>query len=200
MMSTSSAECEQEYGIPYGDYSIKADMEYINSVCFAKKFDRITENKYVNETLLQCARNAIEHRNGTLCEDMYIINGNTGKIMASRIDMKAERGISHNEEIDNAIIIALEKNIPIIAFHSHPEGYPPSIDDFNAAYDYGYTLGVVAGHNGQIYVYSNELGTVDNADDIQTIIVSAYSRGYDVDRAYREAYNEIGFTYRTEKG
>ena len=199
-VNTISAEREQEYGVPYGDDSIYADMNYINSTEFANKFKSITQNKAVNETLLKCARNAITHRNGTLYEDMYIINGNTGEIMAQRLDMTLKQGISHNNEIDDAILSALERNIPIIAFHSHPEGFPPSVDDFNAAYDYGYTLGVVAGHNGQVYVYSNEIGTVDNAEIIQSNIVFSYSGGYDVDRAYREAYNEIGFTYRIEKG
>lgn len=198
-VSTISAEREQEYGVPYGADAVNADMEYINSEEFAKKFKNITENKAVNETLLQCARNAIAHRNGTLYEDMYLINGNTGEIMARRLDMTAKQGISHNDEIDNAILTALEKNIPIIAFHSHPEGYPPSVDDFNAAYDYGYTLAVVAGHNGQVYIYTNEVGSFDNIEDIQIHIKSAYEGGYDVDRAYLEAYDEIGLTYRIAK-
>ena len=62
-MSTISAEREQEYGVPYGEYAVNADMDYINSNGFAKKFDRITDNKAVNKTLLDCARNAISHRN-----------------------------------------------------------------------------------------------------------------------------------------
>lgn len=40
-MSTISAEREQEYGVPYGEYAVNADMDYINSNGFAKKFDRI---------------------------------------------------------------------------------------------------------------------------------------------------------------
>lgn len=113
--------------------------------------------------------------------------------------MKVESGISHSDEIDDAILNAHENNVPIIAFHSHPEGFPPSIDDFNAAYDYGYTLAVVAGHNGQVYIYSNEVGSFDNVEDIQIHIKSAYEGGYDVDRAYLEAYDEIGLTYRIAK-
>lgn len=198
-MSTISAEREQEYNVPYGDYSINADMDYINSDKFANKFKSITENRAVNKTLLQCARNAIAHRNGTLYEDMYLINGNTGEIMARRIDMTAKQGITHNDEIDDAILNALERNIPIIAFHSHPEGYPPSVDDFNAAYDYGYSLAVVAGHNGQVYTYTNETGSVDNADDIQLLIASAYNGGCDVDRAHLEIYAQFGFTYQIMK-
>lgn len=95
-MSTISAEREQEYGVPYGKYAVNADMEYINSDKFANKFNCITENKAVNETLLQCARNAIAHRNGTLYEDMYLINGYTGEIMAEQLNSDCEHGIFYN--------------------------------------------------------------------------------------------------------
>lgn len=99
-MSTISAEREQEYGVPYGKYAVNADMNYINSKEFAKKFDRITENKAVNETLLKCACNAIAHRNGTLYEDMYLINGNTGEIMAEQLNSECENGITYNDSIE----------------------------------------------------------------------------------------------------
>lgn len=194
-MNTISAECEQEYGIPYGEDAVNADMRYINSEKFAEKFKSVTENKSVNEALLQCARSAIAHRTGTLYEDMYIINGITGEIMAEQLDTPTEHGISHSSAVNAAIAEAHRMNIPIIAFHSHPEGFPPSIDDFNSAFRYGYSLGVIAGHNGQVYVYSNETGFFNNADDVQTNIAAAYLRGYDTDRAYRESYDEIGFSY-----
>lgn len=194
------SEREQEYGVPYGEYAINADMEYILSDEFGKKFKNITENKAVNETLLQCARNAIYHRNGTLFEDMYLINGNTGEIMGEQLDSQCERGIIYNESIKSAIAKAQENKIPLIAFHSHPEGYPPSIDDFNKAYINNYHVGVIAGHNGQVYVYSNKIGSFDNVYDIQSNIAFLCSGGYDVDRAHHIVYGEIGVNYYIAKG
>lgn len=194
-MSTISAEREQEYGVPYGKYAVNADMRYINSEEYARKFKNITETEAVNEALLRCARNAIAHRDGTLFEDMYLINGETGEIMAEQLSSECEHGIFYNESIRAAILKAQVENIPLIAFHSHPEGFPPSVDDFNKAYINGYSVGIIAGHNGQIYIYSNDIGVFDNVEGVQANIGSAYRRGYDVDRAYREAYDEIGFVY-----
>lgn len=194
------AEMEEEYGVPYGEDAATADMAYINSEKFAKKFERITKNKLVNRTLLECSRKAIAHRNGTLYEDMYLINGISGEIMAEQLNSDYEKGITYNDGIKAAIVKAKVEQIPLIAFHSHPEGYPPSIEDFNKAYDNNYSLGVVVGHNGQVYVYENSDNVVDNPNDVQALIVSSYSRGYDVDRAYKEAYAEVGLAYRIVKG
>lgn len=194
-MSTISAEREQEYGIPYGKYAVNADMNYINSERFARKFDGITENKAVNATLLKCARSAIAHRNGTLYEDMYLIDGDTGEIMAQQLNSECEQGVFYNGDIRAAIAKAKAENIPLIAFHSHPEGYPPSVDDFNKAFENNYFLAVIAGHNGQVYVYYPPKEYIDNADNIQFIIVTTYNGGADIDRAYREAFEECDLKY-----
>lgn len=194
-MSTISAEREQEYGVPYGKYAVNADMDYINSKKFAEKFDRITENKVVNETLLKCARNAIAHRNGTLYEDMYLINGSTGEIMAEQLNSECENGITYNDSIKAALVKAVAENIPLIAFHSRPEGYPPSIEDFNKAYENNYSLGVVAGHNGQIYVYNAPDIFVEDTEGVQKDIVYAYCSGFDIDRAYQETLINYGIKY-----
>ncbi|MBD5128872.1 MAG: hypothetical protein HDT43_02955 [Ruminococcaceae bacterium] len=198
-MNTISAEREQEYGIPYGDDSIYADMKYINSNEFANKFKSITQNKAVNETLLKCARNAITHRNGTLYEDMYIINGNTGEIMASQLNTPFEQSINHNEEIKTALIEAKADNIPVIALHTHPEGFPPSVDDFNSAFKFDYSLGIVVGHNGQVYSYHRGEEYIDDPDVVQLDIAMAYKRGVDVDRAHKEVYDEYGLEYEIVK-
>lgn len=198
-MSNITAERETEYGVPYGKYAVNADMNYINSERFAKKFKDVTESETVNKVLLECAVKAITHRSGTLYEDMYLINGITGEIMAEQLDSECEKGIFYNESIKAAIVKARAENIPLVALHSHPEGYPPSIDDFNKAYTNGYSVGVIAGHNGQVYTYSNEIGFFEYADDVQTNIASAFERGYDVDRAFRETYDEIGFSYHIVK-
>lgn len=189
------AEKEEEYGVPYGADAVNVDMKYINSDEYAKKFENITDNPRVNQTLLECSRAAIQHRNGTLYEDMYLINGNTGEIMGEQTDCNIKRGIVYNNSINSAIAKARFENIPLIAFHTHPEGYPPSVDDFNSAYKHNYFLSVIAGHNGQVYTYNNNVGIIEDRDIVQSNIGFAYGMGYDVDRAFKETYNEIGLDY-----
>lgn len=192
-------EREVEYGIPYGKTSLNANMENINSDAYAKKYN-ITNNPDVNESLLSCARKSIDHRNGTKFEDMYIINANTGNVMGSQTEMKVESGIIYNDSILSAFDKSKQEKIPIIAIHNHPEGLPPSIDDFNKAYDNNYLFGVACGHNGQVYVYHKPKMRIELADDIHKEIDFRYSQGIDVDRAYSEVYDLLDIKYKIMKG
>ena len=44
----------------------------------------------------------------------------------------------------------------IIAMHTHPNSMPPSIPDFNSAYEHSYDLGIVVCHDGKIFIYTSE--------------------------------------------
>ena len=195
-----TAEKEVEYGVKYAENSVNADMEYINSEEYAEKFRDITPNEKVNQMLLECSRKAIEHRNGTLYEDMYLINADTGEIEGFQLNALNPQGIDYNDSLNNAIAKAKENNIPLIALHTHPEGYPPSIDDFNSLYNHDYALGIVAGHNGQVYVFRKPDELIEDAEGIQRDIVLAYQGGADVDRAYREAYMPYNIDYSIKGG
>lgn len=195
-----TAEKELEYGVKYAEYAVSADMQYIYSDKYAVKFAGITSNEKVNKTILECSRSAIAHRTGTLYEDMYLINGFTGKVEGFQIESRSIRKIEYNDSLRNAIARAAAYNVPLIALHTHPEGYPPSVDDFNSLFCHGYALGIVAGHNGQVYTFRGAGKMIKNADIVQCNIALAYSGGADVDRAYREAYNMLGIDYRIEGG
>lgn len=194
------AEKEQEYGVKYGEDAVNADMDHIRSEDFSEKFRNITPNERVNQTLLKCSRRAIEHRSGTLYEDMYLINANTGEIEGFQLNALNPQGIDYNDSLNNAIARAKANNIPLIALHTHPEGYPPSIDDFNSLYKNNYALGVVVGHNGQVYTFGKPNKYIENAEDLQFNIVLTYQSGADVDRAYRETYNMYNIHYNIKGG
>lgn len=192
-------EREVEYGVPYGKHSLKANMSNINSDSYAKKFN-ITDNEAVNESLLKCARESIEHRTGTKFEDMYIINANTGEVMGFQNQMEVESCIYYNDSINEAIKKSRQEDIPIIAIHNHPEGLPPSIDDFNKAFDNNYLFGVACGHNEQVYVYKKPQVRIESAKDIHNEISWRHSQGMDVDRSYSEVYDLVDIKYEIIKG
>ncbi|MCM1577393.1 MAG: hypothetical protein NC078_01170 [Ruminococcus sp.] len=193
-------EKETEYGVKYAGEAVNADMEYINSEHFAGKFKDITPNEKVNQILLECSRKAIEHRNGTLYEDMYIINAVTGEIITKQLNSGIEKGIIYTGKMKSAIAKARAKGIPMIALHTHPEGYPPSVEDFNSAYNQGYILGVVVGHNGQVYIFKRPDEKIKNADAVHDNIALMYQAGADVDRAYRDIYKIYGIDYKIKGG
>ncbi|MBP3593489.1 MAG: hypothetical protein J6J44_03095 [Lachnospiraceae bacterium] len=120
---------------------------YISSGEYRNKFDKITDNKDVNRIIYSKAKEMLLHRSGTLYEDMYWLDADTGKIIAKEIDSSEEEQILYSESISKAI----KGGNKIIAVHTHPCSMPPSIADFNSAKDHNYMLGVVLCHDGKIF-------------------------------------------------
>lgn len=124
---------------------------YINSGEYRRKFDKITKNDEINRLLYSKAKEMLFHRSGTLFEDMYWIDGNTGQIVAKVIDEKTEKQINYTKSVIDAI-----KNRPnLITMHTHPHSMPPSISDFNSCLEHDYAVCLVICHNGTIFSYKS---------------------------------------------
>lgn len=125
------------------------NWKVVNSDEYKKKIS-ITENNKLNEQLYNVSNKIFNHRDGTLKEDMYLLNGKNGDILASQTNMKTNLNITYNPQMKKAI----EKNKNIIAIHNHPLSMPPSINDINSAFERKYKFGVVLAHDGTIYTYN----------------------------------------------
>ena len=125
---------------------------YINSGEYRNKFDKITDNKDVSRVLYSKAKEMLNHRSGTLIEDMYWIDGDTGKVVLSALDEKTEGMITYTDNITRTI----KERTNLITLHTHPNSMPPSIADFNSAYSHGYRTGLVICHDGTIYAYTSK--------------------------------------------
>ena len=127
---------------------------YINSGEYRNKFDKITDNKDVNRVLYVKAKEMLEHRSGTMLEDMYWIDGDTGDIIASVTDSATESRVIYS----NALKKAIQGSSSLITAHTHPQSMPPSVSDFNSAYFHKYKKSMVICHDGKIFGYtSNQL-------------------------------------------
>ena len=188
-------EKELEYGVQYGEKAIFADMDYINSDEYKNKFSTITNIPAVNEALYTCAVDAIGKRNGTPYENIYFINAKTGEVLAMQLESEVKHGVTYNDEIKDLLEHAKEENTPLISIHNHPEGLPPSINDFNKSYENNTLFGVAVGHNGQVYKYDNPHKTISDADTIHEAMDFDVRGGIDPDRAYRNRYNALGLKY-----
>lgn len=140
----------QRYG---RNKSTLVNKTYIDSGEYRNKFDKITDNKDVSRVLYAKAKEMLEHRSGTLFEDMYWIDGNTGKVVAKEITSNIVRTVEYSAETKKAVA-SYEKN-QIIAIHTHPGSMPPSVSDFNSCFSNGYRLGCVACHDGKLFVYTS---------------------------------------------
>lgn len=196
-------ERETEYGVPYGEYSIGWDREYFDSDDFRNKFN-ITNNSDVNENLYKLSRECVLDNYGTKYESMYLLDAENGGIISSITDIKdkREQGVSYTDQFRRELEKAINSGKKIISIHNHPEGYPPSADDFRKAYENRLQFGLAIGGNGQVYQYANSnLKLLEkDCDNIHSEINSLYRGGFDIDNAYKTIYDLYGLKYKILRG
>lgn len=162
---------------------------YIDSGEYRRKFDNLTDNAEVNKTLYDCAKTALKHRSGTEFEDMYWIDGNTGKILVSVVDEQSRSQITYSAKI----LKAIAQNNNIITLHTHPSSMPPSIADFNSANVHGYSLSLVLCHDGTVYSYYSNQYVPDKLCEMY--IKEFMNNGYTEKEAQLSALNKIKNNY-----
>ena len=185
----------KEFGVLYGKNSLNVDSSQAFKNSLKEKLKFATDNNKASQSLQKCVDKMLLHRSGTLYEDMYIINFKTGYVLGKQINSKYPQGVVYNDSLKNAFKKSKDENIPIITVHNHPEGYPPSIDDFNSALKNNTVCGFAIGHNGQVYKYykPKKMFSKKEIQEIHNEIAYNYSvLGMDVDRAYGSIFKENG--------
>ena len=137
---------EQRYG---RNKETVINRSYIESGEYRKKFDRISDNAELNKLLYQLAKKMLLHRSGTLYEDMYWIDPDTLEVVASETNCELEQKVFYSKATRKAI----SNKKGLITIHSHPNSFPPSLEDFNSNFGHENGMGIVCGHDGSIYVY-----------------------------------------------
>lgn len=179
----------QRYG---RNKSTLVNSTYISSGEYRNKFDRITDDKDVNRALYIKAKEMLLHRSGTLYEDMYWFDADTGRVIAKEVNLFEEEQILYSESINKAI----EGKSNVIAAHTHPCSTPPSIADFNSAKDHNYMLGIVLCHDGKIFCYKSDETVTKMMYNLY--VADYYLQLHDEYLAQLEALKELSETYDIE--
>lgn len=161
------------------------DYNYISSNRYRKKFDYISNDKKLNKLLYKIAKKMLLHRSGTEYEDMYWIDLINGKIVCKITDSKYKKKILYTTTIKKTI----KKSENLLTIHTHPDSFPPSIDDINSNYDHNYEIGIVICHDGRVYMYSAEEKI--NVNYYKLIVEDYLKNGYNEDTAQIEALKEL---------
>jgi hypothetical protein len=104
----------QRYG---RDKETLVNSNYISSGQYRQKFDKIVNDKKFSRTLYDKAKEMLLHRSGTLYEDMYWFDADTGGIIASEVNSSEEEQILYSNKINKAI----ENHDNIITMHTQIE-------------------------------------------------------------------------------
>ena len=174
----------------------EVNLEYIKSEAFRKKFNKITENTAINDSLRNYATAMLLHRNGTDGEDLYIMDSK-GKLLLREISGKNELGVTVSAE-DSEM---LRKKNGVVGIHNHPTNIPPTGSDFVAAGYRKYIFGIVVTHSGRVYKYK-----VGNKPFLPRILDERIDKyintpyNLDVEEAHTRALNELAKEYGTYPG
>ena len=153
---------------------------YINSGSYRRKFDFISNSPDLNRLIFQLSKKMLEHRSGTKFEDMYWIDAAHRRVIAKETESCSEEQIVYS----NSIRSQISKYENLITLHSHPNSYPPSINDLNSNFINHYGLGIVACHDGKIFKYAS---TQEIREDYYKMDVEKYMK-----KGYNEYEAQIG--------
>lgn len=158
---------------------------YINSGSYRRKFDFISNSSDLNRLIFQLSKKMLEHRSGTKFEDMYWIDAAHRRVIAKETESCSEEQIVYS----NSIRSKISKYENLITLHSHPNSYPPSINDLNSNFINHYGLGIVACHDGKVFKYASNQ---EIREDYYKMVVEKYlKKGYNEYEAQIEALKEL---------
>lgn len=137
-----------------GEYG--ANLDYIRSNEFLDKIKRNPMTSHLSDSIARVSRQMLQHRNGTPYEDYYLLDAETGRVVALSNKARKRKGVVYNEQVRKAFKENPEQSL--VSIHNHPSGYPPSLSDLaslqqrskNNTVKYGLTIG----HDGSVYWYS----------------------------------------------
>lgn len=127
------------------------NFDVINSAEYRKKFDGISGDTATDNLICQKSKDILTHRNNSYCEDMYLIDTVSQKVVGVQTHSKLPQEVVYNDSLKSA----LKKHPPntLISIHNHPESKPPSGSDFYSCGIRKYKKGIICCHNGDVYVY-----------------------------------------------
>lgn len=147
-------EKPRERELSGGEYG--ANLDYIRSDEFLNKLKRNSMTSHFSDSIARVSRQILQHRNGTPYEDYYLLDAETGRVVALSNKARKRKGVVYNEQVRKAFKENSEQSL--VSIHNHPSGYPPSLSDLaslqqrskNNTVKYGLTIG----HDGSVYWYS----------------------------------------------
>lgn len=109
---------EQRYG---RNKSTTVNHTYINGGSYRNKFNNISYNDKLNRLIYKKAKEMLNHRSGTLFEDMYWIDLETLEIVAEETTSTVEEEIQYSEGTKRIV----KNHSNLLTIHSHPNSFPP---------------------------------------------------------------------------
>ena len=95
----------------------------------------------------------LRHRSGTAYEDLYAYDLTAGARIGSVVNADSPKRAKPSAELRRGIADAVSSGHEVVMLHNHPDSMSPSAADINSLITTGARRGVIACHDGSIYVY-----------------------------------------------
>lgn len=130
----------------------KVEWDKINTAEYKGKFKGIGNNKVVDNNICKYTKQILQHRENTLYEDLYVIDKETGKIIAFETGSKIPKQINFSDDTIEKITGYKGK---LILVHNHPKSSTFSPADINLLTNAESIDTIIAcGHDGGVHIAS----------------------------------------------
>ena len=146
------------------DYRVS--WKKIHSPEYKSAFEKITDNKELQETMYQDVKSMLQRNQSTKNEDLYAYDLTTGK----RIDFVLsdggnKRAINETPKFKEKTKAALRAGHTVLFAHNHPGGAIPGTRDLGTLQKKeGNARGVTFGHSGNIYLFDKPDSPITKLD------------------------------------
>ena len=180
--------------------SNKADLDYMNSAPYRAKFDSVSDNPALNQSIYKYCKAAVTHQSGDYYEDLSILRMDGS--LVGQTSSKVRNETQYSRTLNAAVKSA--EPYSLVSLHNHGTNVPPSGADFGSAGEKKYAFGIIACHDGTIYKYSTRnarpfaVSVIDKKVDIYMAppynmgVINAFQRALqDAQEAYGIEWSEI---------
>lgn len=178
------------------DISVKWSI--INNKKYFDGLKELVGKRNAGNALQRAVLGALDHRDGTKGEDLYLIDLRSGVVAVKNTSSDLDLGVEKSEKMDK--LLNAKDDRQYIVFHNHPLSSPPSVTDLNSLYyNKKIKFGIIVGHDGTIYKYTAP-NKIINDNDLNILLKHYLKLGYSKETAQEKAYEILKskFTFDLE--
>ena len=180
---------------PLKQTNFSVNWNVVQNEAYKKKFSSLSSSPEANTAAYVRAKWALNNRDGNKTEELYALDMRTGNEIARITDQHYEQGVKRTKNFDLRLNAATRDGADILLIHNHPAGMPPSISDINILA--GTKMrGIVAGHDGSIYLYTAPSKKIPVEDfDVAIHRYKEYTNITSFEKALTDLSKEFGFNF-----
>lgn len=174
------------------DIGSKVNWDIVNSDEYKEKFKGISKSVNVDNEIYNISKRILKHRDGSIFEDLYIVDLKTGKTI-TYTTQDTEKGVKRTIKLEK---ILNRNNKDYVIIHNHPHSGNFSDSDLNTLFNSNSISKIIAaGHDGTLYTMNSKNLEINIANELNVYYTKIKKQGYSSVTAEEMAFNIISDKY-----